>query len=158
MSKRILIALTVMLFSGLAFTSCKKEKQNVIPTASEYLTGKWEMSWMAYDENTNKKIDELEKESFPGNQISLFFNADGTGYFAYTSIYPGENEQENFTWSLSSDDKELTIKTQDNGIGIETMEYTISELNLDNCVLEFSEDYGFGVDITAWVGLVKQRQ
>jgi len=45
----------------------------LIPTASEYLAGKWEMSWMAYDENTNKKIDELEKEVFPGKSDQFIF-------------------------------------------------------------------------------------
>lgn len=159
MSKHILITLAVILFSGIGFTSCKKEKQNVLPTTKEYLTGKWEMSWMAYDENMNKKLEEQEKESAAyGEESYLFLKADGTGYILSHYYYPEQmTEQQNLTWSLSSDEKELTIKI-DTEFMLESIDFEIKELNLDNCVLEFSEDYGFGTDITMWMGLTKYRQ
>ena len=157
MSKRILIAFTVMLFSGLAFTSCKKEKQNVVPTTAEYLTGKWMISWFAYDENMNKKLDEQEKEeAYFDEQSFLFFNADGTGHVS-SYYYPDNGvEQQDLAWSLSADEKTLII-TIDYEMTKVAMEFKIIELNLDNCVLESSEE-DFGVNITTWTGLVKQRQ
>jgi len=158
MSKQIFTALTLMLFSGLLFTSCKKEKPNLVPTTTEYLAGKWLVTHFAYDENRNKKPDEQEKESVGyDEEFSIFFSTNGTGYTSWYDYYDSSTETDNFTWKLENDDKNIRMIT-DYEYGSDTMYMKIYELNIDNCILENNESYGYGPDYTEWVIMQKQRQ
>lgn len=158
MSKRIFTALTLMLFSGFLLTSCKKEKPNLVPTTTEYLAGKWRVTHFAYDDNRNKMLDEQEKESAGyDDELSIFFSTNGTGYTTWYDYYDSSTETDNFTWKLENDDKNIRM-IMDYEYGSDTTYMKIYELNLDNCILESNESYGYGPDYTEWVIMQKQKQ
>lgn len=158
MSKRFFAALTFMLLSGALFTACKKEKPNLLPTTTEYLSGKWLVTHFAYDLNRNKILDEQEKE-FAGYDyaLSLIFHADGTGYTSWYDYYDSSTESEKFTWKLENGEESIRM-IFDYQYGADTTDMKIYELNMDNCILESTESYGYGPSYTEWVIMQKQRQ
>lgn len=158
MSKQLFATLTLILFSGLIFTSCKKEKPNLLPTTTEYLAGKWRVTHFAYDENRNKILDEQEKESAGfEDELSIIFNTNGTGYTSWYTYYDSSTETEDFTWKLENGEEGIRM-IFDYEYGTDTTDLKIYELNIDNCILESNESYGYGPDYTEWVIMQKQRQ
>lgn len=156
MTKQFVAALTIMLLSGLFFISCKKEKPDIMPTTTEYLSGKWRVTHFAYDDNRNKILDEQEKES-AGNddELSIIFNANGTGYTSWYFYYDSTTETDDFTWKLENNEEDIRIIFNDE-YGADTSDMRIYELNMESCVLENNE--GYGADDTEWVIMQKQRQ
>lgn len=158
MLKQFFTAITILLVSGLLFVSCKKEKQNVVPSKAEYLSGKWRVTHFAYDDNGNKKIDEWEKESAGyDDELSIIFNADGTGHTRWYYYYDSTEETEDFTWQLENGDKNIRMIFYYE-FGNDTTDLKIYELNTDICILESNETYGYIPGYTEWVIMQKQRQ
>lgn len=155
MTKTLLKGLLAVIVSGTLLTSCKKEKEDILPTAKDNIVGKWEFVYIAYDENGNKVLDEREKDTDVDGTI-FFFNPDGTGYVTYDyTYYPdGYDDKEYFTWSFANNDKELVMVIKDD-YHTETMNAKLKTLNGAEMVLEITEEYGWEEELQ-WIGMVKQ--
>ncbi len=155
MTKTLLKGLLAVIVSGTLLTSCKKEKENILPTAKDHLVGKWKFAYAAYDENGNKMLEENEKETDIDGGI-FFFSPDGSGYISYDEIYypQGHEEKEYFKWSLQKNDTELKLVLGEDDYE-ETTIAKIKTLNGSDLLLEIDEDPDFE-DEMQWVGLAKQ--
>lgn len=154
MTKTLLNGLLAVILSGTLLTSCKKEKQNILPTPKDLLVGKWQMSYTAFDDNGNKVMDEKEKEK--AEDITLLFKPDGTGVSHYhDSDFPGEHDEQAFTWSFQDSETKIVLVIHDEDFGTETTIAKVTNLDRENLTLETNEDYGPGTDYTQWIVLKK---
>lgn len=126
-------------FSALMFSSCRKEKADVIPSAAEYLSGKWRATHFAYDNNYNGVQDTLEKYP-PLYLIDYTFYPDGSGAI-YTSHphNPNENYLQYFDWNFQNDNKEIVVNLKI-GVQFKKQIFKITRLNSKNLILEARED------------------
>lgn len=155
MTKTLLKGLLAIIVSGTLLTSCKKEKEDILPSAKDNLVGKWEFAYIAYDENGNKVLDEKEKDTDVDGTL-FYFYPDGTGYVTYDyTYYPGGyDDKEYFTWSFANNDKELVMVINADDY-IETMNAKLITLNGNDMVLEINENYGSWQELQ-WIGMTKQ--
>ena len=126
-------------FSALTISSCRKEKADVIPSAAEYLSGKWRVTHFAYDNNYNGTLDSNEKYE-PEAQLNYVFYYDGTGTISsYSSSYPDNIYDASFNWFLqnNSEDVVMTVNVRQY-----TDKYTakIKELDANKLILEIMDD------------------
>ncbi|HEY9177598.1 MAG TPA: lipocalin family protein [Flavipsychrobacter sp.] len=123
-------------FPALMFSSCRKEKVDIIPSAAEYLVGKWYHSHIIYDANDDNVFDSTEISPV-GDSITYILNEDGTGYLSFTPIASNHiyNEQ-SFKWILSNYDKELEIRFEDEHYYYYSRHTRIIKLNGTDCILQ----------------------
>lgn len=153
MTKTLLNGLLAVILSGTLLTSCKKEKQNILPTPKDHLVGKWQMTFSAFDDNDNKVLDEKEKEE--AEDISFLFKPDGTGISHYhDSYYPNDHDEQAFTWSFMDGEKQIALVITDE-YGTETTVAKINNLDKENMTLEIVEDYGHGEEFIQWIIMKK---
>lgn len=147
MTKTLLNGMLAVIIAGTTLTSCKKEKENVLPTAKDHLVGKWEITHFAYDKNYNSTIDRNEKEEVEDG-FTYLFKPDGTGVMTYSGMYTGYpeyEEEENFTWSFQNGEKELRLIAWSDHYGNDTTYATITGLDDKQMILQDEDDYGPGI-------------
>jgi hypothetical protein len=133
--KKSTIALFVLgMFSLVAVTSCKKgSNATVVKSKTQLLTqAAWKYDLHGLDENNNGVIDQSEND-MPSCQLDdlYTFSSNGTGIYASGDIQCAPDDvNTNFTWSLSSDETQLTIFS---------FSQTISRLD-DNILEVYYED------------------
>ena len=153
MTKTLLKGLLAVIVSGTLLTSCKKEKENILPTPKDHLVGKWQMTYSAFDDNENKILDEKEKEE--AEDITFIFYPNGTGISHYhDDYYPMEDDEQSFTWSFQDSEKQIALVMTDE-YGAETILAKINNLDRENLTLEINEEYGPGYDFTQWIIMKK---
>lgn len=96
-------------FSALAFSSCRKERANVIPPAGTLILGAWQVTSNAQDDNNNGSVDRNEIENFESERETVFkFYDNGKGILE-TKRDDSLMYSTPITWMLQNDDKELMI-------------------------------------------------
>lgn len=112
MKKLFLVPLLVCGVLCVLSTSCKKKNSNntTTPAAStkDMLTGSWNLTQTADDDNKNGSLDDSEKVNLgTGESGTIIFNTDGTG--SIYNVSPIDTMQETFMWTLQNNDKEVKI-------------------------------------------------
>ncbi|MBC8109896.1 MAG: hypothetical protein H7Y04_02430, partial [Verrucomicrobia bacterium] len=103
--------LLLLLTSTVYFSSCKKKDEE--PSVKDRITsGVWKFKLITAIEYTNGKETDRETEDLTGQTIE--FKTDGTG------ILKEGTDSETFDWTLSADEKTLSLEGED---------YTIKELS-----------------------------
>ena len=100
------------LFLALAAVSCKKDDEKA--TTVELLTASsWKIDTAGFDMDKNGEIDSPIPGGFEACDLdnTLTFSTDSTGVFDEGTLKCDDADPQNvpFTWSLSSDEKTLTI-------------------------------------------------
>jgi hypothetical protein len=115
--------ITLFVFTALlimAMNSCKKSTTAVSKSKTQLLTqSAWKYDLHGLDENNNGVIDQSEND-MPSCQLddSYTFSSNGTGVYASGAIQCAPDDvNTNFTWSLSSDETQLTIFSFSQTIG-----------------------------------------
>ena len=108
---------------AIAIASCKKEKENIIPTTRERVAGHWELDYQAVDTDNDGKIDENEKSYTDENSYTQSYTllGDGTGssYVAYKNGSQQMDYEIILKWALKNGDTELEM-TMSNDMWPET--------------------------------------
>lgn len=155
MSNQFLKGLFALIVSGILFSSCKKEKEDIIPTVQQSLSGEWRITHFVTDYNRNQKLDEEEKEATdPEERMIIFFHPDGTGYTSSYYLYNSTIEKENFTWTLMNNNTELRLVHYDSNYGNDTSTVKINQLNMTDCILENLDSYEYQTE-KEWIILKK---
>lgn len=110
MKKAILVA---TLFVGIAAVSCKKDDDDPVTTAELMTSATWKIDTIGFDMDKNGEID----SPIPGGleecelDNTLTFSADSTGVFdeGATKCDSADPQNTSFAWTLSENDKVLTI-------------------------------------------------
>lgn len=93
----------------LTVSSCRKEKADVIPSASTMITGTWRIVSTAQDHNDNSRIDSNEITYNPHERATVFtFYYDGSGILEST-FNDSLTYSQAITWNLQNDNKEIMI-------------------------------------------------
>lgn len=142
MSNQFLKGLLALIVSGILFSSCKKEKEDLIPTPQQYLSGEWRLTHFVTDYNNNNVLDEEEKEPTDQDErMIIFFHPDGTGYTSSYYLYNSTIEKEEFTWTLMNNETRIRIIHYYADYGNDTTNVKIDKLNMTDCVLENLDSY-----------------
>lgn len=155
MSNQFLKGLFALIVSGILFSSCKKEKEDLIPTPQQYLSGEWRLTHFVTDYNNNNVLDEEEKEPTDQDErMIIFFHPDGTGYTSSYYLYNSTIEKENFIWTLMNNNTELRLVHYDSNYGNDTSTVKINQLNMTDCILENLDSYEYQTE-KEWIILKK---
>lgn len=93
--------------------SCKKDKQEgtSLPSPADLLTREtWILTGHGFDDNNNHILD-------PGENViqdcqkdnTYIFNSNGRGIYADNALVCGQNMNNDFSWELKNENKELEI-------------------------------------------------
>ncbi len=106
MKNTIKIIFGVLGISIIAFTSCKKKKDE---SAKAKLEGKWKIVQAGTDANNNGVMEATEVVTVPDTLASFAtFNGDGTG--SVSAEFMGAAISFGFSWSLLNNDADINIK------------------------------------------------
>lgn len=144
--------ITALLF-GATVVSCKKEKENVLPTTDVLLHGRWSITHFAWDMNANEVLDDDEKSpAYQHGDFAIAFYPDGTGYTSSTDNINFKTNVQPFLWELVGDKSIRTITSHSQGS--DTSYSTIKKLTKDSCILERKDGYA----TLDWRLMVKEPQ
>ena len=119
-------------------SSENKPEQTLNTSAQgDVIVGKWRLTWEAYDENGNKKLDEEERKKGFANKYFYQFNADGSCVI--------QNLKGRYEIKEEGGKKKLSTYTDVDGSKDLIGNYTILSVNKDELLL-----LDAGADFTFW--------
>jgi hypothetical protein len=131
MKNTLKLVFGVLGISIIAFTSCKKKKDE---SAKAKLEGKWKIVQSGIDANNNNVMEATEVSAVPDSLSSnVTFNGDGNG--TISAEFMGTTISFGFTWSLLNSDADIKIKpAAGSGLGTDETILHISSLSFSDLV------------------------
>jgi len=152
-----------VIITGLILTSCNKDS-----TPEEDIVGTWTTESATFTSMIGNKtmtqylIDEAGLTEAQAQAIILLFNIEMQGYFTGTLQIKSDNtytatlggEPDNGTWSLSSDNKKLTIDSStEEPMILDVIELTSSKIHLQGTYTEIQDLNGDAIMETIIVAI-----